>query len=157
MAKKNSKQTLKKINLDAFELRWSEEKLEIESKALSWKTVVGNTNYLYGYLLMLSDGEDGMAHMETQVRAMYCMSSMADNAAVVFAADNYFNLVRVAHSGAEMKEEDIDKNFEIVSDMVKKHVLECVKKAAEKAEEVSVEDQEEALEDVKLMTKEEEK
>ena len=153
MKKKNSKQTVKKINIDAFELRFSEEKLEIEAKSLQWKTVAGSTNYLYAYLLHLSDTPDMEKHIETQVRAMYCMASMCHNAAIVYAADNYFNLVRNAYNGTEMSVEDIDKNMIIISDMVKEHVLECVERAAEVAGE---DEQDEALEDVRIMTEDDE-
>ena len=149
MKKKNSKQTLKKVNLDAFELRFSEEKLEIEAKSLQWKTVVGVNNYLYSYLLNMSQSEDGMKHVETQIRAMYCMSSMCHNAPIIMATDSYFNLVRNAYNRAEMKEEDVDAYLKISVDAIKEHVKLCQEKAAEV---ISEDEQEEALEDVKLMT-----
>jgi len=149
MAKKNSKQTLKKIQLDAFELRFSEEKLEIESKSLQWKTVVGVGNYLHSYLLQLSDKEDMREHMETQVRAMYYMSSMCHNAEIIYATDSFFNLVRNAYNGTEMKEEDIDAYLKISTDMIKEHIKLCQEKAAEV---IGDDEQDEALEEVKLMT-----
>ena len=153
MKKKNSKQTLRKVNLDAFELRFSEEKLEIESKSLGWKTVVSSVSNLYRILLHHSNsGEEGTKAIEIYVSTMYAMTDMCEITSIISAASNLFNLANMISLGGEIDEAKIDELLELNSTTNKETfmmMLSNVKKLQE--QKVSKEEDDEILEEERIM------
>ena len=149
MKKKNSKQTLKKINLDAFELRFSEEKLEIEAKSMQWKTIIGSTQDLYGYFLNLSNSEEGMERLQVRLRFMYFASMNSTFDPVIYAASNMFYDLLEVLGGGEVSDEQVDECMKLAGDTLKDYFKDVKNRLNSESTD---EEQVEALEDVKILT-----
>ena len=149
MKKQNTKKTLKKINLDAFELRFSEEKLEIEAKSLQWKTVIGSMQDLYGYFLNLSNSEEGMERLEVRLRFMYFASMNSNFDPVIYAASNMFYDLLAVLGGDNVSDDQVDECMKLAGDTLKDYFKDV--KGRLHAEPTD-EEQAEALEDAKILT-----
>lgn len=149
MTKNNTKKTLKKINLDAFELRFSEEKLEIEAKSLQWKTVIGSTQDLYGYFLSLSNSEEGMERLKVRLRFMYFASMNSNFDPVIYASSNMFYDLLAVLGGGEVSDERVDECMKLAGDTLKDYFKDVKNRLNT---ESTNEEQAEALEDVKILT-----